>query len=124
MKLATLKLLSILAVVAAPTAAFADYVCGVSAFPGNTSLPYRLRVTFSTSGSCTGTMSTLWFCEKGVGATTSGCVGDSLRFGKPELAELFGQLARAADSQQVVYPSTSVCADASHGCGYTVDFRY
>lgn len=123
MKPSSLKLLSVLAVVAAPTAAFADYVCGVSAFPGSTTLPYRIRVTLSTGTSCTGTVSTLWFCEKGVGTSPS-CAVDSLRFEKPELNALYGQLGRAADSQQLVYPSTTTCSDGSSGCGYSVDFKY
>lgn len=120
----SLKLLSVLAAVAVPTVASADYVCGVAQFPGNPSVPYRLRVTLSTGASCTGTVSTLWYCEKGVGTTSPSCAIDSLRFDKPELAALFGQLARAADSQQLVTPSTTSCGDGTVGCGYSVDFRY
>ncbi|HZI15391.1 MAG TPA: hypothetical protein VE153_33775 [Myxococcus sp.] len=120
----SLKLLSVLAAVAVPTVASADYVCGVAQFPGNPSLPYRLRVTYSTGASCTGTTTMMWYCEKGVGTTSPSCAIDSLRFDKPELAALFGQLARAADSQQSVIYSTTSCGDGTVGCAYSVDFRY
>lgn len=123
MKPSALKLLSVLAVVAVPTVASAEYVCSVAAFPGNGSSPYRLRVTFTTGASCTGTTTTQWYCEQGVG-TQSTCALDTLRFQKPELTELFGQLSRAADSQQQVGRGTTTCMDGTLACGYYVEFYY
>ena len=81
-------------------------------------------MTYSTGASCTGTTTMMWYCEKGVGTTSPSCAIDSLRFDKPELAALFGQLARAADSQQSVIYSTTSCGDGTVGCAYSVDFRY
>lgn len=124
MKPSAFKLLSVLAVVAVPAVASADYVCSVSAFPGSAYIPYRLRVTFSTGSNCSGTTSTLWFCEQGIGPTVNFCAVDSLRFQRPELTGLFGQLARAADSQQQVFRATTTCGDGSSGCGHSVDFWY
>lgn len=126
MKSSVLKLLSALAVLAVPTLASADYVCSVAQFPGNPTLAYRVRVVFSSSASCTGTTTTLWFCEKGVNSAQSSCVSDTLRFEKPELIEMYGQLVRAADSQQQVTRATSTCGDGSGSvtCGYYVDFSY
>ena len=117
-------LAALVAVALAPASAMAEYVCRANYFghvPSTT--PGRMKVRLSTGASCTGTIRTLWFCDNRFpGGAASVCAVDGLRYDREELLAIFQQVVRAADSQQVLFASTTTCADGTAGCGYAVDF--
>jgi hypothetical protein len=100
----------------APASAFASYVCETGYFPS----PGRVRTTLTTDPNCVGTTTTLWFCEA---TNTSSLCASGLRYQVSELTNLHSQLARAADSQQVVFHGTTTCSNGAAGCGYYILFR-
>ena len=109
----------------APAAASADYVCSVRYFSsgGAPSVPARMRVVYGTSATCSGALTTLWYCHKDADVTTTYCA--SLfggRYERDELLALYESLTRAADSGQSVWPSTTTCNGGAPGCGYAPFF--
>jgi hypothetical protein len=111
-------LAALLFAVLAPASAFASYVCDATYFPGTS----RVRATLTSGASCTGTTTTLWFCEST--STSTSCASSSAaRYQVPELVNLHAQLARAADSQQFVTPGTTTCVGGASGCGYYIIFK-
>jgi hypothetical protein len=116
-------LTAILAFAFLPATAMAEYVCRANYFPGNTSVPGRIRVNFTSLADCAGTTRQLWFCDNRYVGPSSSCAVSGLRYDKDEILALFQQLVRAADSQQSVSASTTGCSDGvTSGCGYAVDF--
>jgi hypothetical protein len=110
-----------LAVMMLPAMAGAEYVCRAAYFPyvPNTA-PGRMKVRFTSAPSCAGTSRTLWFCDDRFVTSGTTC---GTRYDSPELLALFQQVARAADSQQIVSAATITCSDGiTPGCGYYVDF--
>lgn len=105
--------------VLAPASSFAAYVCDATYYPGLS----RVRAMLTTGTNCTGTTTTLWFCEP-TSTSTSCANGSSFRYQVPELVNLHDQLSRAADSQQIVFAGTTNCVGGGTGCGYYVNFRY
>src|SRR5262245_27290894 len=102
-----------------PASAFASFVCDATYFPG--SLP-RVRTTLTSGASCTGTFTTLWFCDP-TSASTACASSSSFRYTTAELINLHNQAARAADTQQSIVPGTTTCVGGASGCGAYLIFQ-
>jgi hypothetical protein len=101
---------------AAPTSAFASYVCQTEYFPGSNA---RIKLVTTDTASCGGTTKTYWICEPTSTSTSCGV----LRYSVTELLNLQSSLVSAADSQQYIAPSTTSCTGGGTGCLYSVAFK-
>lgn len=102
---------------AAPTSAFASYVCQTEYFPGQLA---RIKLVTTETANCGGATKTYWICEPTSTSTTCGI----LRYSVPELLNLQSGLLGAADTQQAIFPSTTTCTGSTATtCLYTVAFK-
>jgi hypothetical protein len=111
-----LKPAALLLALAAPSSAFASYVCQTEYFPGSIA---RIKLVTTASANCGGATTTYWLCEPTNTSTTCGV----LRYTVPELLNLQSSLVSAAKTQQVIFPSVTTCTGGTGNCLYTVAFK-